>query len=154
MICQACGVEAPTRYSAYYQNIGALVMRFSQSMQGELCKSCQHKFFWRYTLVNLTVGWWGMISLIVTPFFVLNNVYRYLAALGMDPVPLGATVPELTEEAVQRMEPWTQSLVDRLNAGEPFENIAADIALRARVSPGQVARYVQALIAAQQSQQQ
>ena len=27
MICQSCGVEAPTKYVAFYQNIGMLVMR-------------------------------------------------------------------------------------------------------------------------------
>jgi hypothetical protein len=153
MICQACGVEAPTKYSAYHRNIGALVMRFSNSVQGNLCKSCQHKFFWQYTLVNLTVGWWGVISFIVTPFFVLNNVYRYLTALGMDPVPIGATVPQLTDDVVQRLGPHTQALIDRLNAGEPFERIAENIGMQARVSPGQVALYVQALVAAQQSEQ-
>lgn len=79
-----------TTAGTYYQNIGALVMRFSNSVEGNLCKSCQHKFFWQYTLVNLTVGWWGVISLVATPFFVLNNVYRYLTALGMEPVPPGA----------------------------------------------------------------
>ena len=25
MICEACGVEAPTKYVAFYQNIGVLV---------------------------------------------------------------------------------------------------------------------------------
>src|SRR5262245_50657840 len=118
MICQVCGVEAPTKYSAYYQNIGALVMRFTRSIQGNMCKSCQHKYFWQYTGINLTLGWWGVISFIITPFFVLNNVYRYLTALGMEPVPMGATQPQLTEEVVQRLVPWTQSLIDRLNASE------------------------------------
>src|SRR5687767_13497327 len=105
MICQSCGIEAPTKYSAYYRNIGALVMRFSNSVEGNLCKSCQHKFFWQYTLVNLTVGWWGVISLVVTPFFVLNNVYRYLTALGMEPVPPGAAAPQLTDDVIERLQP-------------------------------------------------
>lgn len=39
MICQSCGVEAPTKYVAFYQNIGALVMRFTRSAEGRMCKS-------------------------------------------------------------------------------------------------------------------
>ena len=34
MICQACGVEAPTKYVEFYQNIGAIFMRFHKSIQG------------------------------------------------------------------------------------------------------------------------
>lgn len=45
-------------------------------------------------------------------------------------------------------------MIDRLNASEPFEHIAPNIATRARVTPGPVALYVQALIAASQSGQQ
>ena len=58
MICQCCGVEAPTKYVAFYQNIGALVMRFTNSMEGNLCKSCIHSTFWKFTLTNTTLGWW------------------------------------------------------------------------------------------------
>src|SRR5262249_52307306 len=105
MICQACGVEAPTKYVAFYQNIGALILRFSKSAQGELCKSCIQKYFWQFTLTNLVLGWWGVISFFVTPFFLLNNIVRYLLCLGMEPVPEGATPPRLTEEAGGQIKP-------------------------------------------------
>lgn len=93
MMCQCCGVEAETKYVAFYQNIGMLIMRQSRSIEGELCKSCINEHFWRFTAINVTLGWWGMISMIVTPFFILNNVGRYLFCLGMEPVPPGAMKP-------------------------------------------------------------
>src|SRR5262245_30525013 len=105
MICQACGIEAPTRYVAFYQNIGLLVMRLSKSIEGNLCKSCIHKHFWEFTGTNLILGWWGVISLIVTPFFILNNVGRYVFCLGMHPVPDKARKPTLTDEAIAQLQP-------------------------------------------------
>src|SRR5262249_31048333 len=107
MICQACGIEAPTKYVAFYQNIGAIVLRFSKSVEGNLCKSCIHQYFWQFTATNCILGWWGMISLIVTPFFILNNVGRYFFCLGMQPVPDGAAKPKLTDEAIDQLRPHT-----------------------------------------------
>ena len=88
--CQACGRQAPSKYVEFYQNIGALVMRFHKSLKGNLCRQCIDKYFWEYTLYTLFLGWWGMISLIVTPFLLVNNIVRYLFCLGMPPVPADA----------------------------------------------------------------
>lgn len=152
MFCQKCGIEAPTKYVAFYQNIGLLVMRLSKSIEGNLCKSCIHKTFWSFTAVNLTLGWWGMISLILTPCFVVNNLVRYLLCLGMPAVPFDATVPQLNEQVYQRLQPHVEQIFGRLNAGEEFQRVAEDTAMRAGVTPGQVALYVRALIDASQRQ--
>lgn len=153
MICQNCGIEAPTKYVEFYQNIGALFVRFSKSIQGELCKSCIHRHFWSFTGTNLVLGWWGTISFLVTPFFILNNVFRYMTCLGMPGVPLHATKPELTEEAIEKLRPYTDELVSQLHEGGKFKEVAEDIAMKAGVTPGQVACYVQALIAAHEQRQ-
>jgi hypothetical protein len=145
VICQSCGVEAPTKHVVFYQNIGALVMRFYGQIEGNLCKSCIHKHFWKMTLINLFLGWWGVISLIVTPFFLLNNIFRYLFCLGMDPVPPGAGPPELTEEAAQRISTYAEPMIQRINAGEPVRDVVEDVARRVKVTPGQVILYLRAL---------
>jgi hypothetical protein len=145
MICQVCGVEAPTKRVEFYQNIGALVMRFSRSVKGNLCKSCIHKKFWRMTLIDLTLGWWGVISLICTPIYIVNNVVRYISCIGMPAVPPGAIPPVLDEQAVAAIQPKQDILVSRLNAGEPLEKVASDIAGLTGVTPGQVSLYVRAL---------
>ena len=83
MICQLCGVEAATKYVEFYQNIGMLVMRQSRSIKDELCKKCINEYFTKFTLTTAAVGWFGMISMIVTPFFILNNVIRFCGTIGM-----------------------------------------------------------------------
>ncbi len=59
MFCQCCGIEAPTKKVAFYQNVGALVMRFSKSIEGELCKSCIHQNFWAMTTKTFFLGMVG-----------------------------------------------------------------------------------------------
>jgi hypothetical protein len=86
MNCQLCGGEGPTRYVAFHQNIGAVVRRFQKSTKGDLCKRCIHRTFWKYSAVNLFLGWWGLISVIVTPVFLINNIVRYVACLPMPAV--------------------------------------------------------------------
>ena len=81
--CQACGHEAPTKYVEFYQNIGALILRWQRGIRGELCKACIHKYFWEYTLLTLVTGWWGLISFFVNWFFLFNNIGRYLGTMGM-----------------------------------------------------------------------
>ncbi|HET6328679.1 MAG TPA: hypothetical protein VFG04_28605 [Planctomycetaceae bacterium] len=91
MICQRCGSEAPTKLVNFYQNIGAIVIRFPRSTKCHLCKQCVHQVFWKYTLVNSTLGWWGMISVFVTPIYLLSNTVQYLLCLGMPTGPQGET---------------------------------------------------------------
>lgn len=153
MMCQACGVEAPTKYVAFYQNIGALVMRFHKSMEGELCKGCIHKYFWEFTGITMLVGWFGTISLIITPFFLLNNFFRYLTCLTMPGVPEGAVPAELTEDAVNRLHPYTREIFDRIGQDEPFPRVIEDVGMRAGVTPGQVSLYVRAVVAAARNRQ-
>jgi hypothetical protein len=120
-------------------------------VEGNLCKSCIHQYFWQFTTVSLFLGWWGIISFLATPVFILNNLVRYVLCLGMAPVPPGASRPQLTQELIARLRLHTESLIKRLKHGEELERVAEDVALRAGVTPGQVALYVHALVAASQN---
>ncbi|MGE3809258.1 MAG: hypothetical protein AB7K24_31730 [Gemmataceae bacterium] len=152
MICQNCGIEAPTKYVAFYQNIGLLILRMSKGVEGELCKPCIHHFFWEFTMMNLIVGWWGVISLIVTPFFILNNIVRYLFCLGMASSAEGAVRPMLTEEVAERLGPYTEELFRRIGEEEPIDDVVRDIGERADATPGQVCLYLRAVIEAARNQ--
>ncbi len=145
MICQRCGVEAATKHVTFYQNIGLLVMRLGGEADGEMCKSCIHRVFWSYTLITLLLGWWGLISLVLTPVFLLNNIFRYIGCLGMKPAPAGAIQPSLSQDVIRRMQPHTQQLIERLNRGEDFATVVEDIGQRADCTPAQVALYVNML---------
>jgi hypothetical protein len=149
MICQTCGVEAATKYVAFYENTGAVVVRFYRSIEGNLCKSCIHRHFWSFTGTTFVLGWWGTISFFVTPFIILNNLGRYLLCLFMPSVPPGAEPPRLTDEVVERITPHFQDLVDRLNRGEGLADAAEVISKMAGVTPGQVILFVQAVARAQ-----
>ena len=141
IICQSCGIEAPTRLVDFHQNIGMLVMRTRRRMNGMLCKRCIHKHFWKMTGTTLVLGPWGTISAIVAPCFIINNVVRYLGVLAMPAVPPDAKVPTLDVEAIAKVHPFAQVLTQRLSAKEPLAVVATDIAHQARVTPGQVVKY-------------
>jgi hypothetical protein len=149
MICQDCGVETETRYASFYENVGAILVRFPKSVEGRLCKSCIHKRFWGMTTTTFFLGWWGGVSMLVTPFILLNNIGHYLRCLFMPAVPRGASRPLLTPTAVEKIQPHAPELFSRLNEGEDLAAVAALVAERAGVTPGQVALFVQAAVQAQ-----
>ena len=93
MNCQVCGSYAPTKHVTFHQNIGALVLRFRKKLEGNLCKSCVHKTFWKMTLITLAVGWLGVISLIIAPIFIILNIVQYVACLGMPSAPANVGQP-------------------------------------------------------------
>jgi hypothetical protein len=142
IVCQKCGLEAQTRYVEFYQNVGLLVLRLHKDTKGHLCKTCINKTFWVYTVISLIGGWWGIISLCLNPFILINNVYRYMQSLGMEPPHPDATAPVLTIEVAEKIMPFRIDLVMRVAEKEPLESVARDIAQKAGVTTGQVLLYI------------
>jgi hypothetical protein len=89
--CEICGVEGPTKYVEFYQNIGLLLARRTVSVKQRLCRPCIGRYFRSYTLTTLFLGWWGTISLCITPLILINNVGRYLMALQLPPPSMAVT---------------------------------------------------------------
>ena len=145
MICQKCGVEAPTKRVSFHQNIGAVVVLFTKSVDGRLCKSCVHQTFWRMTSTTAVLGWWGVISFFLTPLIIVNNLGWYLVRLGMPPVPPGAEPPRLDERVAERIKPHFERIVNRLEAGDDIAAVCEEAADLAGVTPGQVALFLQQL---------
>jgi hypothetical protein len=145
VICQLCGIEAPSRHVEFHQNVGALVMRFHRQVRGRLCKSCIHKKYWKMTGTTLAVGWLGFLSLVIAPIFIISNTIRYPAVLGMPPVPPGARVLTLDQQSIARIRTLHAELIARLNQREDLATVARDIAARTNVTRGQVVKYVAAL---------
>lgn len=81
--CESCGMPAPTKYIQFFENKGFLVMRSYKSVKGRLCRFCINYFFWNMTGVTFLLGWWGLISAIVTPFILLNNILRFIFSLNV-----------------------------------------------------------------------
>ena len=168
MACEGCGAWAETRHVVFYYNIGLLVMRFHKSLDATLCKSCNHRSFWKFTAFNLFLGWWGIISFFCTIGFLLNNTIRYLGCLGMAPRPADggtpppqATVREvpvsqavLTQSTVDQLQPWLQTLWGRLQQGASVEQVAREYSATTSCTEEQITLYLQALLHQYHQEQQ
>jgi len=86
--CHSCLLPAETKYVEFYENIGMIFMRKHRSVKGNLCKSCIDYYFWTFTGNTMLLGWWGVISFIITPFILLNNLLRFFFTAGMKKPPL------------------------------------------------------------------
>ena len=82
-VCYNCHRSVPIRYVEFYENMGALVVRYQRSFRGQLCRDCVGPVCWQYTRRTLIFGWWGIISFFVTPVFLINNCVRYLWTLSL-----------------------------------------------------------------------
>lgn len=78
--CQLCKSMRQTAQVKYERNIGMLFLRQTRRLQANLCKTCVGKQFWDYQLKNLLLGPWGMISLIITPIYLVTNTVAYTSA--------------------------------------------------------------------------
>jgi len=70
-----------TAQVSFHRNVGMLFIRRHYKLEGSLCKSCIRKHFGEFMLKNLLFGWWGTISLIVTPIYTIQNVASYVSAM-------------------------------------------------------------------------
>lgn len=86
--CESCGLPVETKYVEFYENVGMIFMRQHRSVKGNFCKPCIDYYFWNLTGKTMLVGWWGTISFIVTPFILLNNLFRFILTAGMRKPPL------------------------------------------------------------------
>jgi hypothetical protein len=125
-----------------HRNIGLLVFRLHESTQGNLCRRCIGETFWRYTLLNLTLGWWGVISFIVTPIFLITNLLEYRASRSLALLPNGTDRVRLTNEERDRLHPLDAEVLACLHRGEPLELVAIALAEQTGVTTEQALVYI------------
>ena len=78
--CQLCRSMRQTAHVKFARNIGMLVLRQTRRLEANLCKTCARKEFWNFQGMNLLLGPWGVISLIITPIYLVTNTVNYVAA--------------------------------------------------------------------------
>ena len=83
--CDRCRRTATVDHVTLEQNIGALVLRFPKRYRGYLCRECSAHVFWRFTLVTLFFGWWGVISFFVTFGVLYRNLVTYVRTRALPP---------------------------------------------------------------------
>ena len=85
--CESCRRVAQLRHAHFTQNIGAVVLRFHRTVDGQLCKHCIDKFFFRFTGVTMLLGWWGLLSFFFSCVAVPANVVSWAGSFGMPAPP-------------------------------------------------------------------
>ncbi len=76
--CQLCRRHVPTIHTCFRQHTGAIVVRFTKKIEGDLCQDCVKRVFWRFTLHTLLIGWLGFLSFFIAPGFVIANIVNYV----------------------------------------------------------------------------
>ncbi len=70
-----------TKFVAFYRNVGMLFRRQTYTIMGNFCKTCVHKHFWKFEVMNVLLGPWGVISIMVAPIYFVQNIFSYAIAL-------------------------------------------------------------------------
>jgi hypothetical protein len=83
--CAVCGVEAETRRVRFRQNAGVLIRRIVRRVEGDLCGRCAQETYVRMNTVNWMVGWAGVISLFVGPYYLVSNWRQFRRVRALAP---------------------------------------------------------------------
>ncbi|TYO65489.1 hypothetical protein FXV83_16265 [Bradyrhizobium hipponense] len=79
--CQLCkqrgAISSKTHFAA---NFGLAFTRTENHLEGYFCGPCIHKKFLLFTFINL-IGWFGIVSIIKVPMFLLSNIAEYEFAI-------------------------------------------------------------------------
>lgn len=82
--CGHCGQTRLTRPVLLRQNISYLSGRQERMFCGDLCLRCLLPQWWRYTIPTLLLTWFGVMGMIVGPWYiVLNTTETLTAAAGL-----------------------------------------------------------------------
>lgn len=95
--CHGCGRSAPCMQATFFQNIGLVLFRLTNTISGMLCKRCIDTSFVKMSAISFFFGWWGVISFFVTLFTLPLNVVTWLRSLSLpapsDDLAFAATAP-------------------------------------------------------------
>ena len=77
--CQICGKYGPASKVRFFSVVGILMEFRTFSVNCDMCRACLRDKFVEYTLTTLALGWWGVASLLATPFVVGYNLVSFSA---------------------------------------------------------------------------
>ncbi len=135
--CHGCGREARTAPLWQRRQIGLVLFRLYLEERRVLCGPCMGRYYRGMTGVTLVAGWWGIISLFVTPFVLISNTLAYLGRDKTAGQPSGPWIDQRVPPEVRAaLAPHTEWAVERLNAPgrtETSMQIGEQMAARAGV---------------------
>ncbi len=83
--CDLCRRRPASAGTVHFEgNVGLFVRRYKHELKAEMCGPCLHTQFLKFTVVNFIFGWWGTISMFVTPGYILHNVAQYEFAVRLN----------------------------------------------------------------------
>ncbi|HVY25936.1 MAG TPA: hypothetical protein VHB79_05265 [Polyangiaceae bacterium] len=135
-MCDLCQSGNPSTYVILRHNVGLLIMRQVYQTEGRLCQDCLGRAYRKHQLSNLFLGWWGMISFVLTFVFLIENTRQYFVARRelkrmVERKEASQVVPEGSPG--ERLAPFRHNVRLRLRRDETPAAIAADLAATHRV---------------------
>ncbi|MER7462365.1 hypothetical protein [Streptomyces sp. NPDC097981] len=108
--CRLCGA-LPAAQATVRGHQGMLVLMRFLRQEGPFCRDCGLATYRRMSAATLWQGWWGPLSLFITPFTLLLNLGARAGFLRLAP-PTGAILPTLDPgKALWRRPPALAFLV-------------------------------------------
>lgn len=81
--CSYCGRVVATRFMSFSKHFGMIIMMRTEDTSGHFCWRCMQVLYVENTLITLIAGWWGVISLLMTPMLVLTNTIEWISNWGL-----------------------------------------------------------------------
>ncbi len=81
--CRTCG-SAPAADVRFLGHQGIVVLMRFLHADGPFCRDCGLSMFRRMTSRTLVEGWWGVLSVFITPVVVVMNLIRRAAVASLD----------------------------------------------------------------------
>lgn len=88
--CRVCH-RGPTASTTLHQHRGAMGRPQHSVLRGPLCRQCGLIAWRRMTLRTAALGWWGVVSVVVTPVTLAINTVALVRLLR---VPAAPAVPD------------------------------------------------------------
>jgi hypothetical protein len=134
-------------FVTFKSNIGMLIVRQERVFSCNACKRCIKKQFWEMQTTNLVGGWWGTISAIITPIYLITNWVEYAKTSSLeDPGFIyrrpQETVSPLSEAEFAQLAAHAGAIHDSLLRAMTDEDIAFNLAPQIGLAPEKVQWYV------------
>jgi hypothetical protein len=81
--CSRCSQRGPVMHVHLLKNTGMLIVRMTQTVECDLCSGCALRQGAAMTAHTAVLGWWGVISFVVSFAAVPSNLLQMWWALGM-----------------------------------------------------------------------
>jgi hypothetical protein len=134
--CENCGIEASLASVSFTRNIGMVFVRQESTVAGNFCKTCIRNYYKEYQTANLLGGWWGTISMVITPIYYFQNRGVWRRVKDMPEVPQGACIPFLNEQLWDHLVKFQPMIEQLFNEGAPPRRIVQALSQESGVTPG------------------